>query len=48
MEYTVRNGDSLWTIARSHGTTVELIQRLNGLESSRIFAGQTLAVPGSR
>ena len=47
VEYTVRNGDSLWTIARSLGTTVEQIQRLNNLRGSRIYAGQTLAVPGS-
>lgn len=46
--YTVQDGDSLWTIARSHGTTVERIQHLNGLRGSRIYAGQTLSVPGSR
>jgi len=47
-EYTVRNGDSLWTIARAHGTTVEQLQSVNGIRGSRIYAGQTLEVPGLR
>lgn len=44
-EYRVRRGDSLWTIARDHGTTVSRLQQINDLGSSRIFAGQTLRVP---
>ena len=47
-EYQVRNGDSLWTIARAHGTTVEQLQSINGIRGSRIYAGQTLEVPASR
>jgi len=47
-EYKVRNGDSLWTIARAHGTTVEQLQSLNSIRGSRIYAGQTIDVPGSR
>ncbi len=46
--YRVRSGDSLWTIARKHGTTVERLKQENGLRSSRIYTGQILAVPGSR
>ena len=46
--YTVRSGDSLWTIARKHGTTVDVIQRTNGIRGSRIYAGQVLDVPGGR
>lgn len=46
--YEVRNGDSLWTIAQAHGTTVEELRGLNGLRGSRIYAGQVLDVPGSR
>lgn len=44
--YTVRSGDSLWTIARSHGTTVGKLQATNGLSGSRIYRGQILTVPG--
>ncbi len=47
--YRVRPGDSLWTIARKHGTTVERLRQVNGLRGSRIYAGQVLEVPtGSR
>jgi hypothetical protein len=45
IEYTVRRGDSLWTIARRMGTTVERIREENDLRSSRIFAGQVITVP---
>jgi LysM repeat protein len=44
--YTVRPGDSLWTIARRHGTTVERLQAENDLRTSRIYAGQVIVVPG--
>ena len=47
-EYEVRNGDSLWTIAKAHGTTVEQLRSLNDIRGSRIYAGQLLDVPGSR
>ena len=43
--YRVRSGDSLWTIAREHGTTVARLREENGLASSRILAGQVLDVP---
>jgi LysM repeat protein len=46
--YEVRPGDSLWTIARRHGTTVEELRDLNDLRSSRIYAGQVLEVPPAR
>ncbi len=45
LAYTVRSGDSLWGIARSHRTTVDNLRAANGLEGSRIFAGQVLDVP---
>lgn len=45
---TVAPGDSLWNIARAHGTTVEQIMSINGLNSDTLRAGQTLRlVPGS-
>jgi hypothetical protein len=46
--YTVRSGDSLWSIARSLGTTVGEIRTVNAIDGSRIFPGQVLSVPESR
>ena len=43
--YMVRDGDSLWTIARRHGTTVPRLQAANDIRGSRIYAGQVLTVP---
>ena len=43
--YRVRSGDSLWTIARRHSTTVSRLRTANGLRGSRIYAGQVLTVP---
>ena len=41
--YTVRNGDTLYSIARKNGTTVKKLCQLNGLsENSKIHVGQKL------
>ncbi|GIK53296.1 MAG: hypothetical protein BroJett014_22690 [Planctomycetota bacterium] len=40
--YEVVAGDTLSTIAQRKGTTVEMIQRLNGLSGTRIAMGQKL------
>lgn len=45
IEYRVRRGDSLWDIARAHGTTVDELRDANGLRGSRIFVGQVIDVP---
>lgn len=46
--YTVQPGDSLWTIARAHGTTVAALARLNGIsETATLQPGQTLRVAGA-
>jgi len=45
VRYEVRSGDSLWGIARAHGTTVDRLKSANNLSSSRIYAGQLLEVP---
>jgi hypothetical protein len=47
LDYRVNRGDSLWSIARQHGTTVEELKDMNGLRSSRIAAGQVLTVPAT-
>lgn len=46
--YTVKSGDTLGKIASSHGTTWEMIQRLNGLTSTRINLGQELKILGGK
>ncbi len=43
--YMVRDGDSLWAIARRHGTTVSKLRAANDIRGSRIYAGQLLTVP---
>ena len=43
--YVVKRGDSLWKIARRHGTTTHAIRSLNGLRGSRLRVGQVLKVP---
>jgi hypothetical protein len=48
LDYQVRRGDSLWEIARSHGTTVDRLREANDLRGSRIYAGQVLRVPTGR
>lgn len=45
VRYRVRNGDSLWGIARAYGTTVDRLREANKLRSSRIYPGQRLHVP---
>jgi LysM repeat protein len=42
--HTVRSGDTLYSIARRYGTTVQALQRLNRLDSSDIRLGQRLRV----
>lgn len=44
--YTIRSGDTLSTIARRFGTTVEDIQEVNNLPGHFIRAGNRLAIPG--
>lgn len=43
--YTVKKGDSLWTIANRYNTTVEKIKVLNNLTSSLLSIGQQLKIP---
>jgi nucleoid-associated protein YgaU len=48
LAYQVRKGDSLWAIARRHGTDVSRLRAANGLTGSQIYAGQVLTVPTRR
>jgi len=43
--YVVRRGDTLYSIARQHGTTVQVIMAANGLTDYNIHAGLQLRIP---
>lgn len=45
--YTVQKGDSLYSIAKKFGTTVNAIQSLNNLTSNSLSIGQKLKIPSS-
>jgi len=46
--YTVRNGDSLWTISRSQGVSMSALMRANHVGPKDLLkVGQTLTIPGS-
>lgn len=42
--YTIKPGDTLINIAKSHGTTVDLIMKSNNLKDDKIFPGRQLKV----
>ena len=43
VSYSVKKGDTLYSIARQHGTTVEKLCRLNGIKSTSVLrTGQTI------
>ena len=49
VRYTVRDGDSLWTIAKRYGVTVSELRQWNGLGSnSRLRIGQKLVIYGKK
>ena len=44
---TVRPGDTLWDLARAHGTSVSTLKQLNALPGNgTVYAGQSLRLPG--
>lgn len=47
--YTVRPGDTLYSIAHRYGTTVEVLAQLNGLADPNVLTvGQELLLPGGQ
>jgi len=44
--YTVKRGDSLYSIARTYGTTVDDLKKVNNLISNTLSIGQVLNIPG--
>lgn len=47
-EYTVRRGDTLYTIARRFNTNIAQLRRHNNLRSDTIHVGQKLNIPGTQ
>ncbi len=43
--YVVQQGDTLYSIARTHGVSVDAIKQANGLTSDEIYIGQQLIIP---
>lgn len=43
--YTVKKGDTLYSLARKNGTSVAKIKSANGMSSDLIRIGQTLKIP---
>ena len=44
--HVVKSGDSLWNIAKRYGTTTQKIQGLNNLQTTQLYIGQVLKMPG--
>ena len=42
VQHRVRRGDTLWTIARNYGVSVDELRETNDLRGSRIYPGQLL------
>ena len=42
--YVVKSGDTLYKIAREFNTTVDIIKKLNNLDSNNLSIGQILIV----
>jgi LysM repeat protein len=45
--YTVVSGDTLYSVARRHGTTVDAIKAVNNISGNFIYIGQHLRIPQS-
>ena len=43
--YTVKKGDSLWSIAKKFNTSVDMIKNLNNLSSNILSINQVLVLP---
>lgn len=46
--HVVKEGESLWKVARQYKMKVDEIVRLNGLEKDRLYPGMTLRIPAEQ
>ena len=46
--YTVKSGDSLWSIAKKFNTTVDNLKKENNLTSNSLSIGQKLVIPSDK
>lgn len=46
-QHTVQSGESLWSIAQQHNTSVDAIKKNNNLTDNMVFPGQVLTIGGS-
>ena len=44
--YTVKSGDSLWSISKKFGVSVDELKNVNNLSSNLLSVGQNLIIPG--
>ena len=48
MTYTIKSGDTFWSIAQAHGTSVAAIEAANpGVNPSSLHVGQVIKLPGA-
>ena len=47
IQYTIVAGDTLYSLAKRYGTTVQAIMAANGMMSYMIFAGEVIWIPAS-
>jgi LysM repeat protein len=45
--YTVKGGDTLWSIAKNNGLSVDELKSMNGLKNNNLNVGQKLLVSGT-
>jgi len=45
LTYTVKRGDTLYSIARTYNTDVATIKNINNLNNNNLSIGQTLILP---
>ncbi|MCZ2118749.1 LysM peptidoglycan-binding domain-containing protein [Levilactobacillus brevis] len=47
VKVTVKQGDSVWSLANKYDSSINAIEKANSLNSDLIYVGQTLNVPNS-